>query len=116
MQCAVSWGFGSERPRGLRDRRGSPVPRPVTQAAVREEPQPGSSACSYSRPSCALLGIDVIGWLQEVWTQIKAVPLRYLAPRGVLQILQTSLNGLAYYGILAYAYPGRAQLWPIITA
>ncbi len=34
----------------------------------------------------------------------------------VLQILQTSLNGLAYYAILAYAYPGRAQLWPIITA
>ncbi len=35
---------------------------------------------------------------------------------GVLQILQTSLNGLAYYGILSYAYPGRAQMWPIITA
>jgi hypothetical protein len=35
---------------------------------------------------------------------------------GALQILQTSFNGLAYYGILAYAYPGRAQLWPIITA
>ena len=34
----------------------------------------------------------------------------------ILQILQTSLNGLAYYGILAYAYPGRVQLWPIITA
>ena len=63
-----------------------------------------------------LLGVDVIGWLQDVWTQIKDVPVQYLIFGGVLQILQTSLNGLAYYGILAYAYPGRAQLWPIITA
>ncbi len=63
-----------------------------------------------------LLGVDVIGWLKDVWTQIKAIPLKYLVLGSVLQILQTSLNGLAYYGILAYAYPGRAALWPIITA
>jgi uncharacterized membrane protein YbhN (UPF0104 family) len=63
-----------------------------------------------------LLGVDVIGWLQDVWTQIKDVPLRYLLLGGALQILQTSFNGLAYYGILAYAYPGRVQLWAIITA
>ena len=63
-----------------------------------------------------LLGVDVIGWLKDVWTQIKDVPLKYLVLGGVLQILQTSLNGLAYYGILAYAYPGRVQLWQIITA
>ena len=63
-----------------------------------------------------LLGVDVIGWLQDVWTQIKDVPLRYLVLGGVLQMLQTSLNGLAYYGILAYAYPDGAKLWPIITA
>ena len=63
-----------------------------------------------------LLGVDVIGWLDSVWTQIKDVPIQYLVLGSVLQILQTSLNGLAYYGILSYAYPGRAQLWPIITA
>ena len=63
-----------------------------------------------------LLGVDVIGWLKDVWTQIKDVPVKYLVLGGVLQMLQTSLNGLAYYGILAYAYPGRVQLWPIITA
>ncbi len=63
-----------------------------------------------------LLGVDVIGWLQSVWKQIKEVPLGYLVLGSLLQILQTSLNGLAYYGILSYAYPGRAQLWPIITA
>jgi uncharacterized membrane protein YbhN (UPF0104 family) len=63
-----------------------------------------------------LLGVDVIGWLEDVWTQIKEVPLGYLVLGAVLQILQTSLNGLAYYGILSYAYPGRVELWPIITA
>jgi uncharacterized membrane protein YbhN (UPF0104 family) len=63
-----------------------------------------------------LLGVDVIGWLQDVWTQIKDVPIQYLLLGGVLQILQTSLNGLAYYGILSYAYPGRVHLWQIITA
>jgi len=63
-----------------------------------------------------LLGVDVIGWLKDVWAQIKDVPIQYLLVGGVLQILQTSLNGLAYYGILAYAYPGRVQLWQIIAA
>ncbi len=63
-----------------------------------------------------LLGVDVIGWLDSVWTQIKDVPLQYLVLGGILQILQTSLNGLAYYGILAYAYPGRVHMWQVITA
>lgn len=63
-----------------------------------------------------LLGVDIKGWLSDVWDQIKDVPPGYLVLGTVLQILQTSLNGLAYYGILAYAYPGRVQLWPIVTA
>lgn len=63
-----------------------------------------------------LLGVDVIGWLEDVWRQIKDVPLRYLVLGSVLQVLQTTLNGLAYYGILAYAYPERVQFWPIVTA
>jgi len=36
-----------------------------------------------------LLGVDVIGWLQDVWTQIKDVPIQY---------------------------PGKVQLWQVITA
>ncbi len=63
-----------------------------------------------------LLGVDVIGWLQSVWDQIKEVPPGYIVLATILQILQTSLNGVAYYGILSYAYPGRVQFWPIITA
>ncbi len=63
-----------------------------------------------------LLGVDVIGWLDDVWTQIKDVPPGYLVLGAILQMLQTVGNGLAYYGILAYAYPDGAKLWPIVTA
>lgn len=65
-----------------------------------------------------LLGVDVWGWLQDLWDQIKAVPVGYLLAGIVLQMVQTTFNGVAYYGILSYAYPeeGAVQLWPIITA
>jgi uncharacterized membrane protein YbhN (UPF0104 family) len=63
-----------------------------------------------------LLGVDIIDWLDQVWHQIKDVPPGYLVLGAILQMLQTVGNGLAYYGILAYAYPEGAKLWPIITA
>jgi uncharacterized membrane protein YbhN (UPF0104 family) len=63
-----------------------------------------------------LLGVDVRGWLNDVWQQIKDIPVGYLVAGSVLQILQTTFNGLAYYGILSYAYPGRVQMWAVITA
>lgn len=63
-----------------------------------------------------LLGVDVRGWLDSVWTQIKDIPVGYLIAGSALQILQTSFNGLAYYGILSYAYPGNVRVWPVITA
>ena len=63
-----------------------------------------------------LAGVDVRGWLHNLWTQLSAIPLRYLVGGTILQVLQTTLNGVAYYGILSYAYPGSARLWPVITA
>jgi uncharacterized membrane protein YbhN (UPF0104 family) len=64
-----------------------------------------------------LVGVDIIAWLQSVWEQIKEVPPQYIVFATILQVLQTSLNGLAYYGILAYGYGSdRVQLWPVITA
>lgn len=64
-----------------------------------------------------LLGVDVAGWLSELWEQLKAVPAWALASGIVLQVLQTTFNGLAYYGILRYAYPGAGvKVWPIVTA
>ena len=63
-----------------------------------------------------LLGIDVVGWLQDLWTQIKAIPTGYMIAALVFQTAQTLLAGLSYYGILSYAYPGQVEFWPIVTA
>ena len=64
------------------------------------------------------LGVDVIGWLQDLWTQIKAIPAGYMVAALVFQTGQTLLAGLSYYGILRAAYPGKGQVefWPIVTA
>lgn len=64
-----------------------------------------------------LLGVDVIGWLEDFWEQVKDIPVGYLVAGSALQIAQTVFNGLAYYGILRYGYPDAGvALWPIVTA
>lgn len=63
-----------------------------------------------------LLGVDVIGWLSELWDQIKEVPTGYIVAALAFQAGQTLLAGLSYYGILRAAYPGQVELWPIVTA
>jgi uncharacterized membrane protein YbhN (UPF0104 family) len=63
-----------------------------------------------------LLGVDVIGWLEDLWDQIREIPVGYIVAALVLQTGQTLLAGLSYYGILRAAYPGQVTLWPILTA
>ncbi len=63
-----------------------------------------------------LLGIDVVGWLQDIWQQIKDVPPGYIVGGVIFQSGQTLLAGLSYYGILRFAYPGEVEFWPIATA
>ena len=63
-----------------------------------------------------LLGVDVIGWLQELWDQIRAIPPAYIVAGLAFQTGQTMFAGLSYYGILRAAYPGRVEFWPIVTA
>jgi uncharacterized membrane protein YbhN (UPF0104 family) len=63
-----------------------------------------------------LLGVDVIGWLDNLWTQIKAVPTGYIVAALIFQTGQTVLAGVSYYGILSAAYPGEVTLAPIVTA
>jgi uncharacterized membrane protein YbhN (UPF0104 family) len=63
-----------------------------------------------------LLGVDVIGWLDNLWTQIKAVPTGYIVAALIFQTGQTVLAGVSYYGILSAAYPGKVTLAPIVTA
>jgi uncharacterized membrane protein YbhN (UPF0104 family) len=63
-----------------------------------------------------LLGIDVVGWLQDLWDQIREVPTGYIVGGLALQTGQTLFAGLSYYGILRAAYPGQVEFWPIVTA
>ncbi len=63
-----------------------------------------------------LLGIDVVGWLSDLWDQIKDVPPGYIVAALAFQSGQTFFAGLSYYGILRAAYPGQVELWQIVTA
>jgi uncharacterized membrane protein YbhN (UPF0104 family) len=63
-----------------------------------------------------LLGVDVWGWVEDLWEQIKAVPAKYIVAALVLQTGQTLLAGVSYFGILRAAYPEQVALWPIVTA
>ena len=63
-----------------------------------------------------LLGIEVIGWLQDLWRQIKEVPAGYIVAALIFQTGQTVLAGVSYYGILRAAYPGEVELRSIVTA
>src|SRR5215204_6456441 len=63
-----------------------------------------------------LLGVDVKGWLQQLWDEIKRIPAGYLVGALILQTGQTFLAGLSYYGILKAAYPRDVTLWPVVAA
>jgi uncharacterized membrane protein YbhN (UPF0104 family) len=63
-----------------------------------------------------LLGVDVIGWLSDLWDQIKDVPARYIVAGLLLQTGQTAFAALSYFGILSAAYPGEVTFAPILTA
>jgi len=63
-----------------------------------------------------LLGVDVVGWIQNLWDQIKEVPAGYIIAALVFQTGQTVLAGVSYYGILKAAYPEEVTLPPIVTA
>jgi uncharacterized membrane protein YbhN (UPF0104 family) len=63
-----------------------------------------------------LLGVDVTGWLSNLWDQVSSVPVGYTIAAAAVQTGQTVFAGLSYYGILKAAYPGEAELAPIVTA
>jgi uncharacterized membrane protein YbhN (UPF0104 family) len=63
-----------------------------------------------------LAGVDVTGWLSDLWDQIKAVPASYIVAGLVFQTGQTIFAGLSYYGILSAAYPGEVSIPPIVTS
>src|SRR5262249_14164622 len=63
-----------------------------------------------------LLGVDVTGWLSNLWDQIKSVPPGYIVAAVIVQTGQTVFAGLSYYGILKAAYPGEVLIPPVVTS
>ena len=63
-----------------------------------------------------LVGVDVTGWLQSLWDQVKDIPKGYLVAALIFQLGYTTLAGLSYYGILRAAYPEEVTFAPILTA
>ena len=66
-----------------------------------------------------LLGVDVSGWIHQLWDEIKAIwdnnP-GYIIGALFFQTGQTFFAGLSYYGILKAAYREEVHFWPIIAA
>jgi uncharacterized membrane protein YbhN (UPF0104 family) len=63
-----------------------------------------------------LIGVDVTGWISDLWDQISALKAKTIVGGVVVQTLGTTLAGISYYGILRAAYPGEVQLAPIVAA
>ena len=59
-----------------------------------------------------LLGVDVRGWLSDLWDALSGVGLGYLLAGWTLQTVQTTLTAVGWYFILRAAYPERARRVP----
>jgi uncharacterized membrane protein YbhN (UPF0104 family) len=63
-----------------------------------------------------LLGVDVWGWLTELWDSVKEISVAYIILGCIFQCLQTVLTALGWYGILRYAYPGDVEFMPVLAS
>jgi len=63
-----------------------------------------------------LLGVDVKGWLEQLWDSLQAIPTRYTLLAVVFATGQTIGAGVAYYGILKAAYRDEVTLLPVLAA
>src|SRR5262245_28214772 len=63
-----------------------------------------------------LIGVDVWGWLENLWDSVKEISLGYVVLGCFFQCLQTVLTALGWYGILRYAYPGGVTYMPVLAA
>ena len=63
-----------------------------------------------------LIGIDVRGWLDELWDKVTEISFGYIVLGCLFQGLQTVLTALGWYGILRYAYPGGVTFMPVLAS
>ncbi len=61
-------------------------------------------------------GIDVWGWLEELWNSVTEISLHYIILGCLFQAAQTTLTALGWYGILRYAYPGGVTYMPVLAS
>jgi uncharacterized membrane protein YbhN (UPF0104 family) len=65
---------------------------------------------------CNVLGIDVTGWLSELWDALSAIDLQYLLAGWALQTVQTTLTALAWYFILQAGFTTAAPTYLQVLA
>jgi uncharacterized membrane protein YbhN (UPF0104 family) len=63
-----------------------------------------------------LIGLDVSGWLSELWDTVTEISFGYIVVGCLFQGLQTVLTALGWYGILRYAYPGGVTFNPVLAS
>jgi len=63
-----------------------------------------------------LAGVDVWGWISELWDTLTEISIVYILLGCVFQALQTTLTALGWYGILRYAYPGGVTYMPVLAS
>ncbi len=63
-----------------------------------------------------LVGVDIIGWLEELWDSMNDISLGYVVLGCLFQCAQTLLTALGWYGILRYAYPGDVTYMPVLAS
>jgi uncharacterized membrane protein YbhN (UPF0104 family) len=61
-------------------------------------------------------GVDVWGWLQQLWDSVKEISVAYVILGCLFQGLQTLFTALGWYGILRYAYPGGVTFMPVLAS
>jgi uncharacterized membrane protein YbhN (UPF0104 family) len=63
-----------------------------------------------------ICGVDVWGWLDQLWDQVKSISVGYIILGCLFQCLQTTFTALGWYGILSYAYRGQVTFRPILAS
>ncbi len=63
-----------------------------------------------------LVGVDITGWLGELWDSMSEISLQYIILGCLFQGAQTVLTALGWYGILRYAYPSSTTFLPVLAA
>jgi uncharacterized membrane protein YbhN (UPF0104 family) len=63
-----------------------------------------------------LAGVDVWGWLSELWDTVTEISLFYIVLGCIFQGAQTTLTALGWYGILRYAYPGGVTYMTVLAS